>query len=329
MKRRGIISAAVSVSVIESIPSVREHLLVWFRANRRDLPWRKTRDPYRILVSEIMLQQTQVDRVTPYYLAFLERFPTIETLAAAPTAEVIRAWAGLGYNRRAVNLQRTAKYVVDELGGVFPSTVEELKKLPGIGPYTAGAVACFAFEQDVGFIDTNIRRVLHRVFFGVDVPVPAATEAHVAAVADAAVPPGHGWEWGQALMEFGALHCTARKPACVVCPLQANCAAFPAIQSALAELPKGVRLKREGQYDGSNRYYRGRVIAALRDHALDDPVPLRTLGPFVRDDFSEEHLPWLNTVVEGLSRDGLAMVAEDALVYDADHDVGGRRVKLP
>ncbi|MGH2531191.1 MAG: A/G-specific adenine glycosylase [Thermomicrobiales bacterium] len=329
MNRRRAEPVPIPPSVNESIPPVRERLLAWFRANRRDLPWRHTRDPYRVLVSEIMLQQTQVDRVTPYYHAFLERFPTVEALAAAPTAEVIRAWAGLGYNRRAVNLQRTAKYVVDHLGGVFPSTIEELKTLPGIGPYTAGAVACFAFEHDVGFVDTNIRRVLHRVFFGVDVPTPAANEAQIAAIADAVVPPSNGWEWGQALIEFGALQCTARKPACVICPLQVDCAAFPAIQTALAELPKGVRLKREAPYDGSNRFYRGRVIAALRDHALDDPVPLRTLGPYVRDDFSEEHLPWLNSVVEGLSKDGLALVAEDSPVYDADLDVGSRRVKLP
>lgn len=133
-------------------------LLTWFAENARDLPWRRTRDPYRVLVSEVMLQQTQVDRVIPKYEAFLAAFPTVEALAAAPTAEVIRLWAGLGYNRRAVNLQRAARAVVEERGGLFPHEVEELLRLPGIGPYTAGAVACFAFEQDVAFVDTNIRR---------------------------------------------------------------------------------------------------------------------------------------------------------------------------
>ncbi|MBA2277826.1 MAG: A/G-specific adenine glycosylase, partial [Chloroflexia bacterium] len=153
----------------EKLAVVREELLGWWHANRRDLPWRHTRDPYRILVSEVMLQQTQVDRVIPYYERWLDHFPTVEALAAATTAELIRAWAGLGYNRRAVNLQRTARHVVEVCGGEFPREVEALRQLPGIGPYTAGAIACFAFELDTAFVDTNMRRVLHRLFVGVDV----------------------------------------------------------------------------------------------------------------------------------------------------------------
>ncbi len=306
---------------------LQEHLLNWFRANQRLLPWRETRDPYRILVSEVMLQQTQVDRVIPYYHSFLQRFPTVEALAEAPTAEVIRFWAGLGYNRRAVNLQRTAQYVAANLGGVFPATVDELKKLPGIGPYTAGAIACFAFEQDVPFVDTNMRRVLHRFWFGVDVPSPTASDREVVQVAELVVPPGNGWEWNQALIEFGALQCTARKPACVICPLQARCSAYPEIQTRLAILPKGVRLKREGPYLGSNRFYRGRVIAALRDHQTID---LGSLGPLVRDDFSEADLPWLYDVVQGLSKDGLAVLAEDSTEYNANmNPVPEIRIKLP
>jgi A/G-specific adenine glycosylase len=310
---------------------VRRALLAWFERNRRDLPWRRTRDPYRILVSEVMLQQTQVDRVVPYYEAFLERFPDVHALAAAPTAEVITAWAGLGYNRRAVNLQRTARYVVDELGGRFPADVAQLRRLPGIGPYTAGAIACFAFEQDVPFADTNMRRVLHRVFAGVDVPAPTASEREIAAIAAAAVPTGNGWTWNQALMEFGAIQCTARKPACVVCPLQADCRAFPTILSALGELPRGVRLKRETPFEGSNRFYRGRVLAALREQP-GDGIALSDLGPRVREGFADGHLPWLYGVVQGLERDGLALVAEDAPPYDAGNDsesFGNRRVKLP
>ena len=217
----------------EHISGVREGLLAWFAANRRDLPWRRSRDPYHILVSEVMLQQTQVDRVLPYYRAFLDRFSTLAALAAAPTSDVIKAWAGLGYNRRAVNLQRTARHVLDEHGGVFPRDVDALRHLPGIGPYTAGAIACFAFEQDVPFIDTNIRRVLHRLLVGVDVPKPAASDAEILGLAAAALPAGNGWEWNQALMEFGALQCTARRPACVVCPVQSLCRAFPAIQTAV------------------------------------------------------------------------------------------------
>jgi A/G-specific adenine glycosylase len=313
------------------LAAVRSHLLDWFAANRRDLPWRRTRDPYRILVSEVILQQTQVDRVLPYYNTFLERFPDVQTLASTATADVIKAWAGLGYNRRAVNLQRTARYVVDELSVVFPSDVEALRRLPGVGPYTAGAIACFAFEQDVAFADTNIRRVLHRVFVGVDVPTPSATDREINQIAAAAVPPGDGWTWNQALMEFGALQCTARRPACVICPLQSDCLAFPAIQSAISELPRGVRLKREAPFAGSNRYYRGRVLAALREHAADG-IAMTELGPQVREGFDSEDLPWLYGVVRGLERDGLALVAEESPPYDTgrtDDPIAGHRVRLP
>jgi A/G-specific adenine glycosylase len=304
--------------------AVRTHLLEWFEANRRDLPWRRTRDPYRILVSEVMLQQTQVDRVIPYFHAFLEQFPDLEALAAAATADVITAWAGLGYNRRAVNLQRAARYVVSELGGVFPETVAGLMKLPGIGPYTAGAIACFAFEQDVAFLDTNMRRVLHRVFVGVDAPKPTVNDLELTKIAAEAMPSGDGWRWNQALIEFGALQCTARKPACIVCPLQAECLAFPAIQTAIAQLPVGTRLKNEGVFAGSNRFYRGRVIAALRDPDRAGGLPIPKLGPLVRENFTDADEPWLYELVRGLERDGLAEVAEERAGYDA-----GPIVKLP
>lgn len=318
------------------IAAVRAGLLGWFETNRRDLPWRRSRDPYQILVAEIMLQQTQVDRVLPYYREFLERFPTVESLAAAPVADVIKLWAGLGYNRRAVNLQRTARYVVDEVGGRFPSDVDELRRLPGIGPYTAGAIACFAFERDVAFVDTNMRRVVHRLFFGVDVPRPTASERELLRVASDLVPPRQGWAWNQGLMEFGALHCTARRPACVVCPLQTHCRAFPAVQSAIAALPRGTRLKPEAAFTGSNRYYRGRVIAALRDlpeESAASGIDLRSLGPRVRDGFDDADVPWLYDVVHGLTRDGLAVAAEESPPYDAGSDMtddpGSIRVRLP
>ncbi|MEZ4522025.1 MAG: A/G-specific adenine glycosylase [Thermomicrobiales bacterium] len=210
-------------------------LLGWYRENARDLPWRRTRDPYRIMVSEIMLQQTQVDRVIPKYEAFLERFPTLEALADAPASEVIRAWAGLGYNRRALNLQRAARTVVEEFGGEMPRTVEELRSLPGIGPYTAGAIACFAFEQDVGFLDTNIRRVLHRVVLGPEIPQLTVKPREMAQLATISVPSGEGYAWNQALIELGALVCRARVAECNVCPLASWCVASPVINDVLAE----------------------------------------------------------------------------------------------
>lgn len=303
----------------ENLTEVQSALLDWYRKNARDLPWRHTRDPYRILVSEVMLQQTQVDRVIPKYEAFLTAFPTVKVLAEASTSDVIRLWSGLGYNRRAVNLQRSARAVVEEHDGEFPSDVDALKTLPGIGPYTAGAIACFAFEQDVGFLDTNIRRLLHRLLIGPEVPGEARTTRQMQDIAEQMVPQGHGWEWGQTLIEFGALQCTARKPACLTCPLQKHCAAFPEIQSILVNLrASGFRRKKEQAFEGSNRMYRGRVLRALQDiEPGDSGVDLLSLGPRIREDYSTEHELWLRELVDGLSRDGLLEVAEDRPEYDA------------
>lgn len=312
---------------------VQDELLSWFEVNARDLPWRQTRDPYRVLVAEIMLQQVQVERVIPFYRAFLDRFPTVEALAAAPIAEVIRVWGDLGRYRRLVNLHATARSIVSEFDGVFPRDPEVLRRLPGIDPYTAGAVACFAFEQDRGFLDTNIRRVLHRLFVGVDVPAPTATDRELLAIAEAAVPRGQAWSWNQALMDFGATRCTARRPACMECRVRTACRAYPAIEGALADLPR--RANRSApRYDGSNRYYRGRVLAELRGlptaAGAEVGIPIHDLGARVREGFGAEDVPWLYGVVESLSRDGLAAVAEDAPAYDAGSSGTGEvRVKLP
>lgn len=311
----------------DQIEAFRRALLGWWDGNARDLPWRETRDPYRILVSEVMLQQTQVDRVIPYYHRWLAAFPDAHALASAPTAEVIRLWKGLGYNRRAVNLQRAAAAVV-ERGGSFPETVEELRALPGIGPYTAGAIACFAFEQDLPFVDTNMRRVLHRVFVGSDVPDRMATDREIVAIAGGVLPPGDGWRWNQALIEFGALQCTARTPACVVCPAHLFCKARPSIHAEIAAAASA----RKGNgpaipFEQTNRYFRGRIIDALRDHG-DDALPLDALGPIVKPDFTAVDMPWLTELVVALERDGLAAVAEDSPEYDAG-DTRSIRVRLP
>lgn len=303
--------------------SVLERILAWFEENRRDLPWRRTRDPYAIMVSEIMLQQTQVDRVIPYFHAWLERFPTVHELADAPTADVIRMWKGLGYNRRAVNMQRAAQAVV-ERGGSFPESYDELLKLPGIGPYTAGAIACFAFEHDVAFIDTNMRRVLHRIFIGVDVPKPAVSDKAVLEIGWDMLPMGDAWRWNQALMEFGAVHCTARKPLCLVCPVQHACAAFPDIQAALATAGKRTAATAAVPFEQTTRYFRGRIVDALREHE-GEGVPLAAIGPQIKADYAEDRDgAWLIELVHGLERDGLAKIAEAETEYDA-----GVRVRLP
>jgi A/G-specific adenine glycosylase len=313
IERRMTDSQFLGEGVIVRIQAIRPLLLTWFEHSARDLPWRRTRDPYRIMVSEIMLQQTQVDRVIPKYLAFLEQFPTVEALAAAPTAEVIRAWAGLGYNRRAVNMQRAARAVLETHGGRFPREVDALLSLPGIGPYTAGAIACFAFEADVGFMDTNIRRVVRRLFFRGD---EAPAERELLAIAAAAVPAGQGWAWNQAIMELGALVCTAAVPQCWRCPLRQHCAdyAWRREQDEQAVLEFGgaapiapLRLaeRRQPSYASSNRYYRGRIIDALR--AQPSGLPIDQLGPQLKGDYGEGQRDWLAALVDGLVRDGLAV----------------------
>jgi len=279
----------------------------------------------------VMLQQTQVDRVLPYYTRWLEQFPTVGALAEAPTSAVIQAWAGLGYNRRAVNLQATARAVAERFGGTFPRDIETLRSLPGIGPYTSGAIAAFAFEQDAAFVDTNMRRVLHRVVAGPEIPEPALGERDVLAIAAAMVPAGAGWTWNQALIEFGALQCTARKPACVVCPLQRNCTAYPTIHGALlaaGRAPKGTAVP----FEQTNRYFRGRIVDALR--AAPEGLPLAAIGPLVREGFADGDLPWLVELVTGLERHGLVAIAEPRATYDAqppsgESADGGWLVRLP
>jgi A/G-specific adenine glycosylase len=306
---------SIEAPIRYDIVSLRVALLDWFEQNARDLPWRRTRDPYCILVSEIMLQQTQVDRVIPRYHAFLERFPTLEALAAAPLSDVIREWAGLGYNRRAVNLQRAARAVLETHGGRFPRDVAALRALPGIGAYTSGAVACFAFEQDVAFMDTNIRRVVRRVFAD---PAAEPSEAELLEFATLALPPGQGWAWNQAIMELGALICTAAAPACWRCPLRPFCRDYAARVAAdeqaldgaapsVVQVPRRVAERRDAPYAGSTRWYRGRIVDALRELPPRATLALPDLGARIKADFTPAELPWLQRLAEGLARDGLAV----------------------
>jgi A/G-specific adenine glycosylase len=201
----------------------RRSLLCWFRRHGRDLPWRRTRDPYRVLVSEFMLQQTQVVRVQPYYHRFLRSYPSLEALAAAPAPEVRESWEGLGYYRRAANLHRLAQQVVREHGGIIPADPDSLRRLPGVGRYTAGAVACFAYERRVAAVDTNVARVLRRAFHPRSRPASGASRAWT--TAERLLPPRGktAWAFNQALMELGATVCTAREARCHICPVQRTC----------------------------------------------------------------------------------------------------------
>jgi A/G-specific adenine glycosylase len=203
--------------------SFRRGLLRWYRRYGRDLPWRRTRDPYHIVVSEFMLQQTQVSRVEAYYHRFLERYPTIHALAVAPPAAVRESWEGLGYYRRAVNLHRLARAVVDRHGGVLPSDTTALEQLPGVGRYTAGAVACFAYERVAATVDTNVARVIGRVFHPRLRGTPHSRQVWATALEILPRQGKRAWEVNQALMELGALICTARVARCGACPVRKSC----------------------------------------------------------------------------------------------------------
>ncbi len=255
----------VTSSTHPALTARQRDLLAWGEQVRRDLPWRRTRDPWAILVSELMLQQTQVDRVVPRYEAFLERFPTPADAAAAAPGEILRAWEGLGYNRRAVNLHRAATAIVEEHGGELPDDLDALIALPGIGPYTARAVLAFAFEQDPGVVDTNAARFLARAVAGERLTARAAQR-----LADGEVPAGEGWAWNQAVLDLGATVCTKRSPRCGECPLRSQCAwaregcPFP----DPAEGSAGTS-GRQSRFEGSDRQGRGRIVQALRTGPIE------------------------------------------------------------
>jgi len=280
-----------------------EVLLAWGEARRRDLPWRRTRDPWAILVSEVMLQQTQTSRVIPSWHAFLERFPDAPTTAAAPVGDVIDQWRGLGYNRRAVALHATAVAVTDRHGGTVPGDLDALLALPGVGPYTARAVLAFAYEQDVGVLDTNAARVLARAVAG----RPLAP-AEARRLADDLVPPGTGWAWNQAVLDLGATVCTSRRPRCPSCPLQAaGCCAWdgrtpdPAIGTAGAS-------GRQAAFAGSDRQGRGRLVAALRR----GPVPAGEVPAVAGWPLEPGRV---DRVVAALLAEGLAQRAADGTLH--------------
>jgi A/G-specific adenine glycosylase len=206
----------------------RRRLLTWYKRHGRDLPWRRTADPYHILVSEIMLQQTQVDRVLPKYAEWLAKFPSLHALAAAPEGEVTAAWYPLGYNIRPRRLQTIARESVERYGGQLPADEQTLLSFKGIGAYTAGAIRSFAFRQRAAILDTNVARVLFRVFVGKGDPKSHAMKRHLWSVSEALVPRRDVFDFNQALMDLGAMVCVARNPKCLVCPMVSACRSSPA-----------------------------------------------------------------------------------------------------
>ncbi len=234
-------------------------LLCWYGEAARKLPWRETRDPYRILLSEIMLQQTQVDTVIPYYHRFLKAFPSLHSLAHAPLDRVLKLWEGLGYYSRARNLHALAQAVSKDRGGCLPSNFEELIELPGIGRYTAGAVLSIAFHQDYPVVDGNVQRVLARYFLVEDDITLSETQRHMWKLASSLVPHGKAGDFNQALMELGALICVPRNPHCPVCPLSHSCRARR--QKRQNELPVKKRKAPTPHFDiGAGVIWRGRKI---------------------------------------------------------------------
>ena len=273
---------------------LRRAIARWYRRHARDLPWRRTRDPYAILVSEIMLQQTQVDRVTPRYSQFLRRFPTIRSLADAPLRDVLCEWSGLGYNSRARRLWECAQTVVREHNGLLPCDPGVLMSLPGIGAYTAAAVASFAFGAHVAPIDVNVRRVLSRALDGVDV----VSSERARALADLMLPRRRAYtaDWNQALMDVGAKFCRPL-PKCDACPARLACRAWA--KGCAGRVPMR---RPQPRYEGSNRFYRGRIVKLL---ARVPSLSFLAIGKQVKEGFEESDLPWLENLLTGLVRDGL------------------------
>jgi A/G-specific adenine glycosylase len=276
-----------------------EAVLSWYTANRRDLPWRDPgASPWAVLVSEVMLQQTPVARVLPAYHAWLQRWPTPAALAAAPAGEAVRQWGRLGYPRRALRLHAVASILDRQYGGEVPDRHADLLALPGIGSYTAAAVASFAFGQRHAVLDTNVRRVLARLVSGTQFPPPALSAAE-ARLAESLLPadPGVASRWSVALMELGALVCTAARPRCAECPVAAACS------WRLAGRPQSRPPRAAQRYAGTDRQCRGALLAILREaHA---PITAGALAAAWPDPVQRAR------ALDGLVADGLVAVHDD------------------
>jgi A/G-specific adenine glycosylase len=266
----------------------REALREWYAPRRRAYPWRGSRDPYAVLVSEVMLQQTQAGRVVPAFRSFLRRFPTVRTLAAAPRRDVVREWGGLGYNRRAVRLSEAARAIVRDHGGRIPRDPSALRELPGVGPYTAAAVASLGFGEPVAVVDTNVRRVVARVHVGIDGHETPAKQ--VWALADAWLDRDDPIAWNQAVMDLGREVCRP-KPRCDACPLARVCRFHVAGAIAARGHP------RQGPFEGSTRQVRGAVVRALRSHPSLTRTRLSAETGFPRER--------VDGALDGLVHDGL------------------------
>lgn len=266
------------------IKQFQKTILDWYVKNKRDLPWRKMpvgtplqQRVYMILVSEVMSQQTQISRVIPKFDAWMQQFPTVERLAQAKVAEVLQYWSGLGYNRRALNLKKTAEMIVNNFDGKFPSTEKELLSLPGIGKYTARAILCFAFNQQVAVVDTNIRKIIVTQF-GRD-----GNENELQQVADQLLPKGKAYEWNQALMDYAAAVLKQER----------------------------IPIPRQSKFIGSHRYYRGQVLKYLLKNKT---IPVSQLGIVIKKDFTQAEKEWLDKLIQELIDEGFIVKKQGMVV---------------
>jgi A/G-specific adenine glycosylase len=292
-------SEAAEDALPDDADAVREALVSWYEADHRSYPWRETTDAYEILVSEVMSQQTQLDRVVEAWRDFVEEWPTVDALAGADRGDVVAFWSNhsLGYNNRAKYLHEAATQVVEDYGGEFPREPGELEELMGVGPYTANAVASFAFDNGNAVVDTNVKRVLYRAF---DVP---DDDAAFEQVARDLMPEGESRVWNNAIMELGGVAC-GKQPACdeAGCPWRAWCHAYETNDFTAPDVPT------QPSFEGSRRQMRGRVVNVLGEY---DALALDDLGPRVRVDYSpdgEYGRDWLRGLVDDLANDGLVTV---------------------
>lgn len=284
-------------------------LLRWYRREKRAFAWRDSEDPYLVLVSEFMLQQTQASRAERFLPAWINRFPDIVSLAHAGRRDVLLAWGGLGYNRRALYLHRTAGEIVSEHGGTIPKDPAVLKSLPGIGAYTAHAVACFAHGVRVPVVDVNVRRVLSRLSKRRKDAADLLDDACAWECARAMLPRRSWYDWNQALMELGALVCSAANPSCTHCPLECHCPSAHRLQT-------GMRPRTSAAEAVPRRIVRGRVIAYLRSAAPRHSVPLARLEEFLAASFPGKGRPGMLEVLRSLSRDGMIFVRAGGKAVD-------------
>jgi len=278
-------------------------ILRWYHRHGRDLPWRRTRDAWHILVSEVMLQQTQVSRVAERYPEWLTRFPTTASHAAATTREALLAWSGMGYNRRAMHLHAAARYIMERHGGRVPREMAVLRTLPGIGVNTAHAVLCFAFAERLPVIDINVRRVISRMSERLADPSSILSERVLHPLAESLLPPRAYYNWNQAMMDLGATICTSRSPRCDACPARRHCASAFAFEGCGEPRPK-----QRGHDDVPRRIHRGRVIEFLRQRTGSHSASFTEAGRVLRASFAARDHGWLTDILASLERDRMIEV---------------------